>query len=58
MAAMSAAAESSEQHEFALRLGTTLAPTGGPAEADHFLPAGMRFSPSQVPLETPRPVAA
>jgi len=39
-------------HQLLLRLGSTLAPTGGGPHADHFMPAGMNLGPS-VPLETP-----
>lgn len=43
---------SSESRSLTLRLGSTLAPTGGAPKADHFMPAGMRLGPS-VPLMTP-----
>lgn len=42
-------------HELVLRLGSTLAPTGGAAQADHLMPAGMLLGPS-VALATPVPV--
>lgn len=41
-----------DNHELTLRLGSRLAPTGGPAKADHFMPAAARLGAS-VPLETP-----
>lgn len=40
-------------HTLILRLGSTLAPTGGAPQADHFMPAGMQLSPS-VPLTSPQ----
>lgn len=43
----------SVQHSLALRLGSTLAPTGGAAHADHFMPSGAGLGTS-VPLETPQ----
>lgn len=43
------------QHQLTLRLGSTLAPTGGDPDADHFMPAGAGLGAS-VPLETPRHV--
>lgn len=52
MAAMFGRGGNSEQRQLELRLGSTLAPTGGAAKADHFMPAGMRLGPS-VPLATP-----
>jgi hypothetical protein len=45
-----------EAHELRLRLGSTLAPTGT-ANADHFVPAGLRMGKS-LPLVTPAPSAA
>lgn len=42
------------QHELILRLGSSLAATGGAPQADHFMPAGMNLGAS-VPLETPQP---
>ncbi len=53
MAAMLGRGGSSERRELRLRLGSTLAPTGGAAKADHFMPDGMRLGPS-VPLYTPQ----
>src|SRR4051812_32953270 len=41
-----------DQHELTLRLGSRLAPTGGPAKADHFMPPAARLGAS-VPLEGP-----
>ncbi len=52
MAAMFGRGGNSEERQLELRLGSTLTPTGGPAKADHFMPAGMRLGPS-VPLATP-----
>ena len=42
---------SREQRELTLRLGSTLAPSGGAAKADHLMPPQMRLGPS-VPLFT------
>jgi hypothetical protein len=42
----------SAQHTLLLRLGSTLAPTGGGPHADHFMPAGADLGAS-VPLVTP-----
>ena len=42
----------SVQHTLLLRLGSTLAPTGGAPHADHFMPAGADLGAS-VPLVTP-----
>lgn len=44
-------------HQLLLRLGSTLAPTGGGPHADHFMPQGMSLGAS-VPLETPTRVVA
>ncbi len=44
-------------HTLLLRLGSTLAPTGGAPQADHFLPDGTQLGPS-VPLITPTPSSA
>jgi hypothetical protein len=41
-------------HTLTLRLGSTLSPTGGAPQADHFMPAGMQLGPS-VPLTSPQP---
>ena len=41
------------QHELLLRLGTSTAPSGGAAKADHFMPPGARLGRS-VALVTPR----
>lgn len=41
-------------HELVLRLGSTRTPAGGPAAADHFMPAGAGLGAS-VPLVTPTP---
>jgi hypothetical protein len=46
----------SAQHTLLLRLGSTLAPTGGGPHADHFMPAGADLGAS-VPLVTPEHVA-
>jgi hypothetical protein len=43
----------SVQHTLLLRLGSTLAPSGGDPHADHFMPAGADLGAS-VPLETPQ----
>lgn len=43
-----------ESRSVTLSLGSTLTPTGGPARADHFMPAGTLVGPS-VPLVTPTP---
>ena len=43
-----------ESRSLTLSLGSTLAPTGGPARADHFMPAGAQLGAS-VPLATPTP---
>jgi hypothetical protein len=40
------------QHELWLALGSSRAPAGGPAKADHFMPAGAKLGLS-VPLKTP-----
>ncbi len=40
------------QHELWLDLGSSRAPTGGPAKADHFMPAGAKLGAS-VALRTP-----
>ena len=40
------------QHELLLRLGSSLAPAGGPPKADHFMPAGAKLGKS-VALVTP-----
>ena len=57
MAALFGRGGNSEEHQLQLRLGSTLSPTGGPAKADHFMPAGMRLGMS-VPLATPTPGVA
>lgn len=57
MAAMFGRGGSSEEHQLTLRLGSTLAPTGGPAKADHFMPPAMRLGVS-VPLATATPSAS
>ena len=44
----------SVNHTLMLRLGSTLAPTGGAPQADHFMPDGMQLGPS-VPLTSPQP---
>ena len=49
---MGRAGPGSETRSLDLRLGSVLAPTGGAAKADHFMPDGMRLGPS-VPLVTP-----
>jgi len=46
---------SSVQHTLLLRLGSTLAPTGGDPQANHFMPAGADLGAS-VPLVTPQHV--
>lgn len=43
-----------ESRSLSLHLGSTLSPTGGPAQADHFMPTGALLGPS-VPLATPTP---
>ena len=43
-----------ESRSLTLSLGSTLAPTGGAAHADHFMPAGAQLGAS-VPLATPTP---
>ena len=43
-----------QARELTLRLGSRLAPTGGEAKADHFMPAAMRLGAS-VPLVSPTP---
>jgi hypothetical protein len=46
----------SVQHQLTLRLGSTLAPSGGDPHADHFMPAGADLGAS-VPLVTPERVS-
>jgi hypothetical protein len=43
------------QHELLLTLGSSLAPTGGAAHADHFVPQGAQMGKS-LALVTPQPV--
>lgn len=47
----------SVQHTLLLRLGSTLAPSGGAPHADHFMPAGADLGAS-VPLVTPEQTSA
>lgn len=52
MSMMFGGGKNAVQHELHLALGSSLAPDGGAAKADHFIPAGMKLGPS-LALKTP-----